>query len=72
MGYMVMNQIGKNIRQIRREFGITQTELAKRMGIFPTVVSRIESCKFEPRISTVKKAADALGVDIFDLFREIT
>lgn len=42
---------------------MTQEELSKASGITEASISRIESGLHEPRISTVKKLAAALGIE---------
>lgn len=56
----------KNYRQIK---GLTQAELADKIGVTPSVI-----CQYEKghrgltRIPTLKKMADALGIKIGDFF----
>jgi len=50
------------LRQVRERLFVTQAELAERTGISEATLSRIENGLQRPRISTVRKIADALGV----------
>ncbi len=50
------------LRAVRERLFVTQAELAQRTGIAEATLSRLESGKQRPRISTVRKIADALGV----------
>jgi transcriptional regulator with XRE-family HTH domain len=50
------------LRQVRERLFVTQAELAARTGIAEATLSRIENGLQRPRISTVRKIADALGV----------
>ena len=50
------------LRQVRQRLFVTQAELATRTGIAEATLSRIENGLQQPRISTVRKIADALGV----------
>ena len=43
---------------------VTQEELARRTGIRQSNISRIESGACSPRISTLQKIADALGMKL--------
>ena len=52
------------------EAGLTQGELAERVGIAPASVSRYMSGKRLPRIETVRKIADALGISVEVLCRD--
>jgi len=58
------------IAKIRERLGITQGELAKRMGTKQQVVSRLESGQeINPRLDTLEKAARALGKHLELSFR---
>ncbi len=50
------------LRVVRERLFVTQEELSERTGISRATISRIESNLQEPRISTVRKLAGALGV----------
>lgn len=42
---------------------VSQSELARRMGVQPNVVSRLEAALHSPRLDTLVQYADALGYD---------
>jgi DNA-binding XRE family transcriptional regulator len=46
---------------------LTLAELAKRSGVHLVTLARIESGKYDPRLSTVLKIAKALKVKVSDL-----
>jgi transcriptional regulator with XRE-family HTH domain len=48
---------------------MTQEEVANRSGVHATEVSRIEGGKRDPQVSTVKKLAEAVGLNASDLLR---
>lgn len=48
---------------------MTQEEVAERSGVHVTEVSRIEGGKRDPRVSTVQRLADAVGVTPGELLR---
>jgi ribosome-binding protein aMBF1 (putative translation factor) len=50
------------IRAWREHFGITQGELASRMGVSQAAVAKLEKPEAKPRSVTLKKVADALGI----------
>lgn len=52
----------RNLRQLREAAFLTQAELAQKAGLTEATVSRIEHGHHEPRISTVRRLATALGV----------
>jgi DNA-binding XRE family transcriptional regulator len=65
-----MSTIAKNIKKYRAKLGISQDKLSKLAGITLHTITKIESgATPDPRIETVKKIADALGVSIDDLMR---
>lgn len=55
-------EIGKAIKTLRLKRGISQKELAKRVGRTETMVSLIESGKSIPQTVRVKQISEALGV----------
>ncbi len=55
--------IGDNLRRRRTLAPLTQRELAEKAGLTLAAVSRIERNEAEPRPSTVRKLAAALGVE---------
>jgi len=50
------------IRAWREHIGITQGELAARMGISQAAVAKLEKPDAKPRAATLKKVAEALGI----------
>lgn len=63
--------IAKNIKKYREKKGISQDKLSKFAGITLHTITKIESgATPDPRIETVKKIADALGVSVDDLLRK--
>jgi DNA-binding phage protein len=49
---------------ISRTQHLTQTELAKKVGMSQSNLSRVWSYKSDPKLSTLLKIADALGVEL--------
>jgi transcriptional regulator with XRE-family HTH domain len=63
-------KLGGNIRRCRTRLGISQDVLSKRAGLAFHTIAKIESgSTSDPRIDTVKKIADALGISLDDLLR---
>ncbi|HEX8051032.1 MAG TPA: helix-turn-helix transcriptional regulator [Solirubrobacterales bacterium] len=52
------------MRKIRTEVGLTQSALAKRVGLDPSQVSRLEKGRGNPRWGTVRRIAVGLGVSL--------
>lgn len=61
--------IGSNIREIRKEEGLTLEVLAERSGVSKAMLSQIEAEKVNPTVATVWKIAQGLGVEINRLLR---
>lgn len=57
-------QAGATIRRARRAAGLTQTELAKRIGLRQATISRLEKGEADTRLSTVLDVLSALGLEI--------
>ena len=55
---------GKIIERARKEANITQEELAKRMGSSKSYISRVETGRIEPKVSTFYRIASALGCSV--------
>lgn len=55
------------IKTARQRAGLTQQELAEKIGLSQKHISRWELEKFNPKINNLKKIADALQCDITDL-----
>jgi transcriptional regulator with XRE-family HTH domain len=55
------------VRKLRTEKGLTQSGLARRVGLDPSQVSRLEKGKGNPRWGTAKRIAVGLGVTLAEL-----
>lgn len=55
-----MGKLGGNLREARHKLGLSQEQVAERSGVHATEVSRIESGKRDPRVSTVERLAKAV------------
>jgi transcriptional regulator with XRE-family HTH domain len=60
-------QVAKAIRNLRHRNGLSQRQLALRMGVPRTYVSKIENEKATPTLSSLARLAAALEVSIPDL-----
>jgi DNA-binding XRE family transcriptional regulator len=57
-------KIGVILRQAREAAGLTQEELADRVGTQKTAISRIENHAEDIKLSTIQKVAKALGKNL--------
>ena len=55
------------IRAWREHLGITQVELAARLGVSQAAVAKLEKTDANPRATTLKKVAEALGISAAQL-----
>ncbi|HSY12056.1 MAG TPA: helix-turn-helix domain-containing protein [Verrucomicrobiae bacterium] len=63
-------QVAKAIRSLRQRSGLSQRQLALRMGVPRTYVSKIENEKATPTLSSLARLANALEVTVPDLLHE--
>jgi transcriptional regulator with XRE-family HTH domain len=63
-------QVAKAIRSLRLRNGLSQRQLALRMGVPRTYVSKIENQKATPTLSSLARLANALEVSVPDLLQE--
>ena len=61
-------ELGKKIKQLRFKAGLTQEQLAEKLGIAPQSVSKWENAVAMPDITTLPLLAEVFGVSIDDLF----
>jgi transcriptional regulator with XRE-family HTH domain len=62
--------IGTKIRQIRKSWGVSQIELAERMGISFQQIQKYEKGSTRISVMRLKQISDALGVPITSFFEE--
>ena len=63
--------VSKNIKKYRKEKGLTQEELAKKINYSTQFISNIESKNFQTfSLGTVWRIALILGLDMDTLFHE--
>ncbi|HWA99537.1 MAG TPA: helix-turn-helix transcriptional regulator [Pirellulales bacterium] len=55
--------IARSIVRSRRERGMTQVELARRAGIRPETLNRIEQGKHAPSVATLERLEQAFAID---------
>ena len=67
MTILTVVKIGHSVRERRIQRFTTQEELARAAGISLRQLVRIEKNEVEPRFSTIRKLAGALGVEPAEL-----
>lgn len=63
-GKMTAREFGAMLKTLREKAGLSQTELAKRLGIYQSSIARWENGQGEPGVSLVKPLATILAVDV--------
>ena len=58
---------GQTLRRLRKKAGLTQEELADKLGVHERRIRRWELDEGMPRTEEVKKLAEALSVSVLDL-----
>ena len=64
----LLKEFGLKVQNRRKELGISQEELAFRAGFHRTYIGMIERAERNITLSNLKKLADALQIQIKDLF----
>ena len=57
------NDVAIKVIRYRVDHGLTQTQLARMLGMRQPHVARLESGDHEPSVATLARLADALGLD---------
>jgi putative transcriptional regulator len=65
---MAKVEFKNRIREVRKQRGLRQIDLARIVGVFQSEISEIERGKRKPSIYLAKKIAKALKVSLDDLF----
>lgn len=61
-------QVGAQVKHHRKLAGLTQAQLAERVGRQTGAITRIETGEAAPTFETLGNLAEALGVEIRDFF----
>ena len=64
-----LKAFGKRVAEVRRSRGYTQESLAEKANITALSLGYIEQGRRWPRIATMHRLADCLGVRLADLFK---
>jgi|SRR5579884_2539826 len=62
--------LGQVVREFRKRGGLGISELARRAGLSPGMVSKIENGAISPSLASIRALAKALQVPVTSLFRE--
>ena len=62
------DRFAARVKEIRRRRGLTQAQLAERIGRSVNAISALERGVSLPNFETLERLADALGISVRDLF----
>ncbi|MFC1579970.1 helix-turn-helix domain-containing protein [Thermodesulfobacteriota bacterium] len=62
--------LGMRLKELRTRRGISQTELAKLVGVTPSTISQVESDLIYPSVPALVKMAEVLSVEVSSFFQE--
>lgn len=64
-------RLAKEIRALREQRGLSQSEFATRIGTTQSAIARLESGSISPSLSTLQHVADALSVRLVVTFAPV-
>jgi transcriptional regulator with XRE-family HTH domain len=64
-----LDAIGERLREERVKAGISQRELARRLGLSPSLISQLESGQSRPSVGTLYSIATELGLSLDRVIR---
>ena len=67
----LMKSFGARVAAVRKSRGLTQQQLAENINMSVVAIAYIETGKRWARLGTLTKIANALHVDVSDLFKNI-
>lgn len=62
-------KIGKHLKEIRENKGLSQEALSEEAGYYRTYVNKIETGKYSPSLHTIWRLSDALGLTLKEFFK---
>ena len=65
----ILTKFGDRVKVLRKEKGLSQEELAHLAGLHRTYVGMIERAEKNVTLNNIEKIANALEVDIYELFK---
>src|SRR5579864_9011164 len=69
-GNQLAKALGRRLRYLRAQTGLTQLELSRIVSMHRTYISRVESGRILPRYVTLVRLAESLGVSVAELVRD--
>lgn len=67
-----MNTIAKEIQNLRKQFGLSPSELAEQSGLSPAYISKLEDGQYQSlSLKTCKALAGGFGISLRDFLESI-
>lgn len=66
-----IDAIGERLREARTDAGISQRELARRLGLSPSLISQLESGMSRPSVGTLYAVVTELGISLDSVIRGV-
>jgi transcriptional regulator with XRE-family HTH domain len=66
----ILKKFGERVRQLRKQKGISQEELAHRAYLHRTYIGMIERAEKNITLLNIEKIANALEITVKDIFEE--
>lgn len=70
MSKTIRNKLGKRVRELRKQRGWSQEELASKAGLHRTYIGSVERGEQNVSIDNIERLAKTLGVSIGTLFKD--
>jgi transcriptional regulator with XRE-family HTH domain len=64
----IQEAFAQNLRESRRKCGFTQVQLAEKAEISTNYLAMVELARYIPRVEIIERLADALNIEIYELF----
>lgn len=64
---VLVNIFCTNLRRIRKEKGVTQVEMAARLGVSQASYSYLERGGYAASLETIERVSSAIGIAAFEL-----
>ena len=68
---MIEQEIGRRIKELRKQKKIPQEQLAEMIGISPNYLSALERGAYNIKLDTLVQIIDCLDVTADDIFRDV-
>lgn len=65
----IKKKLGKNIRKLRKEKGLSQEELSLNLDLDGSYIGKVENGKLNITIDKISAIAKFLDVEVIELFR---